>query len=166
MTPLSPNVSQPKTLRQAWEKYISCLPEIMGQPYEYFGSFTYRDAEEIPSRHAEDIVRKRFSWFLVNVNEAIYGRRWKRQSKGVWGVMATEKHLSGYPHHHAIVGGENLRAQMKYVEMEDIWRNLYGIAKVRNYRGKSADKYMCKYVSKGGIVEPFHTAMGRANLKP
>ncbi len=113
------------------------LPLIIGGPYEYVGHFTYRDAEEIPTRHAEDIVRKRFAYFVGEVNKVVYGKRWMRKGLGVWGAMAIEKHLSGFPHHHAIIGGDGLRQGIKRVEMMNIWDEHFGIARVWDYRGEA-----------------------------
>jgi hypothetical protein len=166
MTNLSGDRLQRQSLKQSWQEYLFRLPEIIGGPYEYVGHFTYRDAEEIPPRHAEDVVRKRFAYFVVEVNKMVYGKRWMRKGMGIWGAMAIEKHLSGYPHHHAIFGGDGLRRGIKRVEMMNIWDEHFGIARVWDYRGEAAAKYLCKYVTKGGVVDVWASAQARTRLKP
>lgn len=136
MTPLSTNRIQRQTLKRTWQDYLFQLPEIIGGRYEYVGHFTYRDAEEIPPRHAEDVVRKRFAYFVGEVNKVDYGKRWMRKGKGTWGAMAIEKHLSGYPHHHAIICGDGLREGIKRVEMMNIW------SVVEAERSGATDSYM------------------------
>jgi len=138
---------------------------IIGGPYEYVGHFTYRDAEDIPSRHAEDVVRKRFAYFVGEVNKVVYGKRWIRKGQGIWGAMAIENHLSGYPHHHAIFGGDGLRLGIKRIEMMNIWDEHFGIARVWDYKGDAAARYLCKYVCKGGVVDVWASARSRARLK-
>lgn len=154
------NLSQPANLRQAWADYIIQLPRTIGQRYEYWGHLTYRKAEEIPSHHAQDIVKKRFDYFTREINTRLYGKRWMRQGKGVFGAMAIEKHKSGYPHHHFIMGGEGLRAGMRRLEMMDMWFALWGFARIWDYAGDAGAIYITKYVSKGGIVDVY-TAPGQ-----
>lgn len=154
------------TLRQAWGEYIARLPEIIGEPFEYWGTLTYRSAEELPARHAEDITSRRVGYFIGQVNTAIYGRRWKRKGESVWGAVATEKHLSGYPHHHLIMGGAKLRQTLKRLQIMDMWDNLYGIARIADYKGEAGAKYIVKYVGKGSVIDVFGGDNVRAKLKP
>ena len=163
MTP--PTLSEPANLRQAWAEYIIRLPEIAGAPFEYWGHLTYKNAEEIPAHHAEDIVARRFRYFTGEINKRLYGKRWIRKGAGVWGAIATEKHISGYPHHHFIMGGEGLRAGLRRLEIKDMWGNLFGFARVWDYQGEAAARYITKYVTKGGQVDVFAGPALRDRLK-
>ena len=163
---LTPFLPQRDTLRQAWAAYLIRLPEIVGAPYEYWGSLTYKDHAEIPRGHVEGIVARRFRYFTGQVNQRIYGRRWIRSGKGVWGVVATEK-LLDYPHHHFIMGGEGLRQGIRRLDMMDLWEELYGgWARVKDYKGQAGARYIVKYVGKGGQVDVFAGAALRDRLKP
>lgn len=160
----SPGIPR-STLYQAWTQYTISLPEIVGKPYEYWGSLTYKDHAEIPVHHMEGIVSRRFRFFMSEVNKRIYGKRWIRTGKGVWGVYATEK-IPDYPHHHFLMGGEGLRANLKRLEIMNMWEGFFGgWARVQDYRGEGNARYLCKYVSKGGIMDIFAPPMLRAKLK-
>lgn len=82
---LTPFLSHQDTYRQAWGAYLLGLPEIVQAPYEYWGSLTYKDHAEIPRGHVEDIVARRFRYFVRQINERLYGKRWERKGEGVWG---------------------------------------------------------------------------------
>lgn len=151
----APSIPEPQSIRQAWAEYIIRLPEIVGQPYEYWGTLTYRKAEEIPAHHAQDIVERRFRYFAKEINSRIYGKRWERNGKGIYGAIATEKHLSGYPHHHFIMGGAGLRAGIRRLDIMDLWEKLWGYARCQDYRGAAAARYITKYVSKGGAIDVY-----------
>jgi hypothetical protein len=148
-----------------WANFITAIPDKVGEPFEYWGHLTYRNAEEIPSRHAEDVTARRFAYFVGEINKIVYGKRWMREGNSVWGALATEKHLSGYPHHHFIMGGQGLRQSVRRLTLMDMWDELYGIARVRDYKGQAAARYITKYVTKGGIVDVFLGAKMRDRLK-
>jgi len=145
------------SLYQSWAEYVILLPKIVGLPYEYWGTLTYGKAEEIPAAHAEDIVARRFRYFVSEINKGIYGKRWIRSGRGVWGVMAIEKHLSGYPHHHFIMGGDRLRQTFRRLDLMDMWAKTFqfGWARIQDYHGETAARYLCKYVAKGGVIDVF-----------
>lgn len=149
-----PTGSPPSTLRQAWMDYLARLPSIVGQPFEYVGHLTYRDHADIPRHHMEAITARRFHHFTAEINRRLYGKRWMRSGKGVWGAIATEK-IPDFPHHHFIMGGEGLRANLRRLDIMDMWEELHGIARVTDYRGEAAVRYLTKYVTKGGIVDVF-----------
>jgi hypothetical protein len=153
------------TLRQAWAAYLIGLPQTIGAPYEYWGTLTYRNAEEIPAHHAADIVARRFQYFTGQLNERLYGKRWVRSGNSVWGAIATELHKSGYPHHHFLLGGDGLRAGLRRLDIMDMWDKLYGFARVQDYQGDAATRYLTKYVAKGGVVDVFAGAKVRDRLK-
>jgi len=161
----TPFIQPPEGTRQAWAAYLIRLPQIIGEPYEYWGTLTYKNAEEMPAHHAEDITSRRFRYFTGEINRRLYGKRWIRSGKGVWGAIATEKHLSGYPHHHFLMGGEGLRAGLRRLDLMDMWDNLFGIARVQDYRGTAAPRYLVKYINKGGIVDVYAGARVREKLK-
>ncbi len=155
----------PLDLRQAWAAYIVQLPNIVGAPFEYWATLTYRNAEEMPAHHAREITARRFGYFTQEINARLYGKRWKRTGKGVWGAIATELHKSGFPHHHVIMGGEGLRAGLRRLDIKDMWDHLFGIARVADYKGEAAARYITKYVCKGGIVDIFAGAAVRERLR-
>lgn len=151
----APPISRSAEYRHAWADYLITMPDRMGSGFEYWGTLTYRNAEEMPSRHAKDITERRFKFFLGLINKNIYGNRWKRQRKGVWGAYCTELHMSGFPHHHFIMGGDGLRVNMRRLSMMDIWDKYFGIARIWDYKGQGAARYLTKYVTKGGVVDVF-----------
>lgn len=155
-----PNLPEATTLRQEWGGYIQSLPLVIGKPYEYVGHLTYQDHADIPRHHQAAIVERRFNYFVRQINERLYGKRWMRQGKGVFGAMAIEK-IPDFPHHHFIIGGEGLRVGMRRLDLMDMWeRDLgHGIARVTDYRGEAAARYLVKYITKGSIVDIF-TAPG------
>ena len=159
------NLSQANTLRQGWLGYIASLPEIIGSPYEYWGTLTYKDHAEIPRQHSSDIITRRFNYFIRIINEKLYGKRWMRQGKGVFGVVANEK-AQDYPHHHFIMGGIGLRAGMRRLDLMDTWEDIYkGWARCEDYKGDAAAKYLTKYITKGGTVDVYATPRDRQKLK-
>jgi hypothetical protein len=80
-------------------------------------------------------------------------------------VYATEK-IPDYPHHHFIMGGDGLRANLKRLEIMNMWEGYFGgWARVQDYRGEGCDRYLCKYVSKGGIMDVYSHPSLRAKLK-
>lgn len=161
------NLPEANTLRQEWMGYLVVLPTIIGKPYEYVGHLTYKDHADIPRHHMADIVERRFRYFVRQVNERVYGKRWMRQGKGVFGAIATEK-IPDFPHHHFIMGGEGLRANLRRLDIMDMWEQelQHGIARVTDYRGEAAARYLTKYVTKGGIVDIFAGPRDRYKLKP
>lgn len=161
---LSPNLPSPANPRQVWAEYILRLPQVIGLPYEYVAHFTYRDHSEIPRAHQADITAKRFRYFLGEINRRLYGKRWIRKGQGVFGAIATEK-IPDFPHHHAILGGQGLRAGLRRLEIMDMWDGLFGIARVTDYRGDAAAGYLVKYVTKGGIVDVFAGSRDRERLR-
>ncbi len=162
---LPSTLPDPANPRQAWADYITRIPEIVGLPYEYWGTLTYRDHADIPRHHQADIVAKRFRWFTGEINKVVYGKRWIRSGKGIFGAVATEK-IPDFPHHHFIVGGEGLRLGIKRLEIMDMWHKHFGIARCQDYKGQAAPWYITKYVSKGGIVDVFAAPRDRDKLKP
>lgn len=162
---LPPTVSEPANTRQAWMSYVLALPQVIGRPYEYVLHLTYRDHAEIPRQHQADITARRFRYFIGEVNREIYGNRWIRRGDGIFGAVATEK-IPDFPHHHAIVGGEGLRKGIRRLDLMDMWAELYGIARCSDYRGESAARYLCKYVTKGGLVDVFAGPRDRERIKP
>lgn len=163
MTP--PNLSEPVNLRQAWAEYIIGLPNVTGSPFEYWGTLTYKDHAEIPRGHVEDIVARRFRYFTGELNKRIYGKRFIRYGKGVWGAVATEK-LLDYPHHHFIMGGDGLRMNLRRLDLMDIWEEAFGgWARVQDYKGQAGARYIVKYVGKGGQVDVFAGTALRDRLK-
>ena len=158
-------IQPPQITRQAWAEYLIGLPKIIGAPFEFWGTLTYKNAEEIPAHHAEDITSRRFKYYTGEINKRLYGKRWIRSGKSVWGAIATEKHLSGYPHHHFLMGGEGLRAGLRRLDLMDMWEHLFGYARVQDYKGSAAARYITKYVSKGGIVDVYAGAKVRDQLQ-
>jgi len=167
------NLPEPANLRQAWAEYIIGLPNITGAPFEYWGTLTYQDHAEIPRGHVEDIVARRFRYFTGEINKRIYGKRWIRSGKGVWGAIATEK-LLDYPHHHFIMGGDGLRTNLRRLDLMDMWEKISsmwskekvgGWARCQDYRGEAGARYIVKYVGKGGQVDVFAGSQLRDRLK-
>jgi len=161
-----PNLPEANTLRQEWATYIAALPTITGEPYEYWGTLTYKDHAEIPRNHAGDIISRRFNFFVGEINKRVYGKRWMRSGAGVWGTVANEKILD-YPHHHFIMGGAGLRANLRRLDLMDMWEDAFkGWARCEDYKGAAAAQYITKYVNKGGTVDIFAGARTRSKIKP
>lgn len=150
----------PSTIRQAWMDYFARLPSIIGEPFEYVGHLTYRDHADIPRHHMAAIVERRFHSFTGELNRRVYGKRWIRTGSGVWGILATEK-IPDFVHHHFIMGGAGLRANLRRLDIMDMWEERHGIARITDYRGEAAVRYLTKYVTKGGQVDVFAAAKVR-----
>jgi hypothetical protein len=153
----------PSTIRQAWMDYLARLPSIVGEPFEYVGHLTYRDHADIPRHHMAAIVDRRFHHFTGEINRRVYGKRWMRTGSGVWGVIATEK-IPDFVHHHFIMGGAGLRANLRRLDIMDMWEELHGIARITDYRGEAAVRYLTKYVTKGGLVDVYSGAAIRQRV--
>lgn len=163
----------PGMLRQEWAMYITRLPEMIGDPCEYWGHLTYPQGESLPPHHQTEIANRRFRYFVRMLNERLYGKRWMRQGDSVWGAVATEGHLSGYPHHHFVMGGVGLRKTLRRLDIKDIWSNLfadkkngYAIARVWDYPGEAAGRYVSKYVAKGSQLDIFYGRNVRDRINP
>jgi hypothetical protein len=99
-------------LKQAWA-------EFLGQwTWEWFCTLTFVEDRVHPER-----ADKCFRVWLARVNEAAYGKRWRRQGKGVTWARGAEFQRRGSIHFHVLLFGVGA---LKRLAMMDEWAKLAG----------------------------------------
>jgi hypothetical protein len=93
-------VAQPHSLARAYARFL------MRWPWSDFLTITYR-----PGEAPKDVGRvwRDFRYFTNNLNCDLYGRNWSRRAEGVLYAAAVERHQSGEPHLHAMLGTPGAR---------------------------------------------------------
>lgn len=140
-----------RTERRRWEgrtwaqgeravRQVHLVHWVRGWPWEWFATGTYGEC-----RSAE-AARRRFRWWLRQVNEAAHGKRWKRARTGLYGVVAFEAQKRGDWHWHALLARTNGLRYRTAHELHD------GFLWLRGLQGDNehAVRYVVKYVTKGG----------------
>jgi hypothetical protein len=139
--PCDPRPQNPEQLRDGWV-------ELLGRkPWEWFVTLTFRE-----DRVHEERAEKSFRYWVAQVNNAAFGRRWRRQGKGVLWARATEWQRRGSVHFHALVAGGV--GHVKRLALMKEWEDIAGWARIRPVRRQDlVAKYVTKYVAKGGDIE-------------
>lgn len=107
--------------------------------------------KELQENHSERQYRR----WIRNLNERIYGRRYKEKKLGVSHVYAIEFQKRGVAHVHALIKG--VPNSISRIEFEQIWEKQHpnnGFANIFPYDPeKGARGYIGKYITKGGIIK-------------
>jgi len=89
--------------------------------------------------------------WLAKVNEAAFGKRWRRRGKGVLWARGIEFQRRGSVHFHALLARVG---EVRRLAMMDEWSSLAGWARIRPVEHPDrVAKYVAKYVAKGGEID-------------
>jgi len=149
LEPVRPD-KQPYTLtpiQTAWVDFMSKFEAY----YDLFVTLTFK--QEI---HPEEAT-KRYYRFVRKINEALFGRNYRKQGKGVVWVKALEFQKRGCVHFHCLIGNEVWK--LLRIKVTDLWENdkkyknsrngVNGKAWVERYDPERGAKgYMGKYITK------------------
>jgi hypothetical protein len=94
---------------------------------------------------------KRFRAFVMQLNRALYGRRWLKHGQGVQWARALEYQGRGAIHYHALLTGTSgLRPR----DCAALWHTRAGFARIEPIRDTVAVlRYFGKYVLRGGELD-------------
>lgn len=115
--------------------------------WQWFCTLTFRDPP-----HPE-AAEKTFKYWIHQLNQQLYGRRYKKRNQGVYWVLALEYHKSGVIHFHALLGDvEDINNRLSRRNARNLWYELAGIGRVDliDDRSFAVTNYVSKYVTKGG----------------
>ena len=128
------------TLKASWAEFLGRWS------WEWFCTLTFVSDRVHPER-----ANKCFRVWLAKVNEAAFGRHWRRRGKGVLWARGTEFQRRGSVHFHALLARVG---QARRLSMMDEWAKLAGWARIRPVtRQDLVRKYVAKYVAKGGEID-------------
>ena len=121
--------------------------ELLGRyAWEWFCTLTFEQARVHPER-----ADKCFRVWLALVNQAAFGKRWRRQGKGVLWARGIEFQRRGSVHFHVLLARVG---NVRRLSMMDVWANLAGWARIRPVEHQDrVAKYVAKYVAKGGEID-------------
>ena len=150
MTPKSRRtVTGPCDLRSRFPKQElkAAWVELLGRyAWEWFCTLTFRQAWVHPER-----ADKCFRVWLAMVNQAAFGKRWRRQGKGVLWARGIEFQRRGSVHFHVLLARVG---NVRRLSMMDVWDGLAGWARIRPVEHQDrVAKYVAKYVAKGGEID-------------
>ena len=137
-------------LQQAWVEFIERF-----QPYGWFVTLTFKE-----SKHPEQADRAFFRW-IRNINESLYGRRYRECNKGVTWIKCIEYQKREVLHFHVLVGSPMLY-KLKRLDFMKVWETgskigdtiINGYARILKFNAHGgAINYCSKYVFKGGEVD-------------
>lgn len=130
----------PSRLKASWAEFLGRWS------WEWFCTLTFAEVRVHPER-----ADKCFRVWLAKVNAARFGRRWRRQGKGVLWARGIEFQRRGSVHFHALLARVGA---VRRLSMMDEWSNLAGWARIRPVeRQDLVRKYVSKYVAKGGEID-------------
>jgi len=139
-------------LHQAWINFIKTY-----EPFQWYVTLTFKEP-----RHPESCNKAFYRW-IRNINEYLYGRRYRENKKGVTWIKAIEYQRREVVHFHCLVGGPELY-KLRRLDFMKSWetdcRNtqelVNGYARITKYdHSRGAINYCSKYVLKGGEVDLF-----------
>lgn len=121
--------------------------ELLGRwRWEWFCTLTFEQLRVHPER-----ADKCFRVWLAKVNEAAFGKRWRRRGKGVLWARGIEFQRRGSVHFHALLARVG---EVRRLAMMDEWSSLAGWARIRPVEHPDrVAKYVAKYVAKGGEID-------------
>jgi len=139
--PCDPRSRNPQQqLKEAWADLLSRWR------WEWFCTLTFVEERVHPER-----ADKCFRVWLARVNEAVFGKRWRRQGKGVSWARGVEFQRRGSVHFHVLIAGVG---EARRLAMMDEWSKLAGWARIRPVKRQDlVRKYVSKYTAKGGEVD-------------
>jgi hypothetical protein len=130
-------------VRDAWTRFIGQL-----EPFDWYLTLTFRD--EV---HPEQ-ANRRYNRFIRQINESLFGRRWREKGQGIYHVCAIEYQRRGVLHFHTLMGGGVWK--LRRLTYMDLWDKDNGYARIESYNPNLGAKgYLSKYVSRGGEVDKF-----------
>ena len=130
----------PQQLKEAWADLLARWR------WEWFCTLTFAEDRVHPER-----ADKCYRVWLARVNEAVFGRRWRRQGKGVLWARGIEFQRRGSVHFHALIAGVG---EARRLPLMDEWSKLAGWARIRPVKQQDlVRKYVSKYVAKGGEID-------------
>lgn len=115
--------------------------------WQWFGTFTFRQPPH-PER-----ADKVFRYWVHQINQQLYGRRYRKRHEGMYWVLALEYHKSDAIHFHALLGDvEDLNVRYSRRNARNLWYQLAGIGRIDpiDDRLAAVTNYVSKYVTKGG----------------
>jgi len=157
-TPHSPATKLPSKgffkldLQQAWMDFIKSF-----EPFQWYGTLTFKEP-----RHPESCNKAFYRW-IRNINQCLYGRRYRENKKGVTWIKAIEYQKREVIHFHCLVGSPELY-KLKRLDFMKLWESdcmntqeiINGYARIFKYdHNRGAINYCSKYVLKGGEVDLF-----------
>jgi len=137
-------------LQSAWVEFIERF-----QPYGWFVTLTFKE-----SKHPEQADRAFFRW-IRNINESLYGRRYREHNMGVTWIKCIEYQKREVLHFHVLVGSPMLY-KLKRLDFMKVWETgskigdtiINGYARILKFNAHGgAINYCSKYVFKGGEVD-------------
>lgn len=140
---LTPQEKLPGLIQAGWVSFL------LRYEWDWFITFTFRDV-----RHAE-AADKLFKVWLNQVNNKLYGRRWREHGQGVYWVKALEYQKRGIIHFHVLMSDvQNLNETLRRLSFMDRWNKLAGFSKIEvPNRQDCVTRYCAKYIIKGGEIE-------------
>lgn len=131
------------SLHEAWTGFVGRF-----EPFDWYLTLTFR--EEVHPEQAD----RRYSRFVRQVNESLFGRRFREKRQGIYHVRAIEYQRRGVLHFHSLMGGGVWK--LRRLSYMDLWFAENGIARIEPYDPNLGAKgYLSKYVSKGGELDIF-----------
>jgi len=139
-------------LQQAWMDFIKSF-----EPFQWYVTLTFKEP-----RHPESCDKAFYRW-IRNINEYLYGRRYRENKKGVTWIKAIEYQRREVMHFHCLVGSPELY-KLKRLDFMKLWESdcmntqeiINGYARIFKYdHSRGAINYCSKYVLKGGEVDLF-----------
>lgn len=122
--------------------------------WQWFCTLTFRTPP-----HPE-AARKKFRFWVSQINRQLYGRTWYKKKKSVYWALALEYHKSGVIHFHALLGDNNdLEGTIKRKWAADRWYKIGGFSRICPIPFTDDGQrlmivgYVAKYVSKGGQID-------------
>ena len=141
-------VSRPCDLRSSFPTRVKeARAELLGRwSWEWFCTLTFTEPRVHPER-----ANKCFRVWIGRVNDAVFGRHWRRRCLGVTWERGTELQQRGSIHFHALLSGVG---GLRRLTMMDEWSSLAGWARIRPVQRQDlVRKYVAKYVAKGGEID-------------
>jgi len=137
-------------LHQAWINFIKSF-----EPFQWFVTLTFKEP-----RHPEACNKAFYRW-IRNINQCLYGRRYRENKKGVTWIKAIEYQRREVVHFHCLVGSPEL-CKLKRLDFMKVWETdcmntqkiINGYARISKYdHNRGAINYCSKYVLKGGEID-------------
>jgi len=115
-TPLNPPLTGylKQDLQKAWLHFIRKY-----DPYSWYVTLTFKD-----SIH-KTTADKRFKRWITNINEALYGNRFRKRKLGVSWVRAMERQKRGTIHFHALIRSPEMY-KLKRLDYMKLWETNCG----------------------------------------
>jgi len=128
------------------DEYTKFISELAN--WKNFWTLTFRDEQAV------DVARAKFKWLVRSLNQNLLGKNYTNKVGHSYFsyVVGMEKQTRDVIHFHALTD-----QPVNYDLIHALWGDRCGFAYIDgNLRDRSkVVNYVCKYVLKGGEVEPF-----------